>query len=50
MDRVTVQFALAVPWSLPAVLLAGATFAALRLKVDILWVVLAGGALSVFLL
>ena len=47
---VTVQFALAVPWSLPAVLLASATFAALRLKVDILWVVLAGALLSVFLL
>ena len=47
---VTVQFGMAVSWSFLAILLAGATFAALRLKVDILWVVLAGGALSVFLL
>ena len=47
---VTVQFALAVSWSLPSVLLAGAAFASLRLGADILWVVLAGGALSVFIL
>ena len=47
---VTVQFALTVAWSWPAVALALAAFTALLLKVDILWVVLTGGALSVFVL
>ena len=47
---VTVQFSWTVPWSLPAVLLATAAFIALRLKVDILWVVLAVAVFSAFLL
>jgi len=47
---VTVQFALAIPWSWLAVALGLVAFTALLLKVDILWVVLAGGALSVFIL
>ena len=47
---VTVHFSMAVSWSLPAILLVGASFAALRFKVDILWVVLVGAATSVFIL
>ena len=46
---VAVQFALAVPWSWPALALGLAAFVALLLKADILWVVLAGGALSTVL-
>ena len=47
---VAVQFGTAVGWSTPAVLIAAAAFTALRLKIDILWVVLAGAAVSVFVL
>ncbi len=47
---VTVRFSLAIHWTLPGALLAVAAFTALRLKVDILWVVLAGAVLSAFLL
>jgi chromate transporter len=47
---VTVRFGIATPWSLPAVGLAVAAFAALRVKIDVLWVVLAGAAFSVFVL
>ncbi len=47
---VAVQFGMAVAWSIPAVLIAAAAFAALRFKIDILWVVLAGAAVSVFAL
>jgi chromate transporter len=43
---VTVNFARDVSWSTPAIVLAGAAFAALRLKVDILWVVLVGALIS----
>jgi len=50
LTAVAVNFGVAVSWSLPAALIAAAAFAALRLKVDILWVVLAGAALSVLLL
>lgn len=45
---VTVQFSLTASWSVAAVLLALAAFTALRFKVDVLWVVLAGAALSPF--
>ncbi|MBI3985555.1 MAG: chromate efflux transporter [Lentisphaerae bacterium] len=45
-----VTFGMAVKWDLPVAALAVAALAALRLKVDMLWVVLAGGAVSVFLL
>ena len=43
---VAVRFALAVPWSPAGVVLALAALTALLLKVDILWVVIAGAALS----
>ena len=47
---VTIRFALNVHWDLPHVALAGAAFAALLLKQDILWVVLAGTVVSVLVL
>jgi chromate transporter len=47
---VAIQFGQAVAWSIPAVLIAAAAFAAFRLKIDILWVVLAGAAVSTFVL
>jgi len=47
---VTVRFSLAIHWNVPEALLTVAAFTALRLKVDILWVVLAGAALSALLL
>jgi chromate transporter len=47
---VTINFGVAVLWSVPAVLIAAAAFVALRFKIDILWVVLAGAAVSVFVL
>jgi len=46
---VTIRFAFNVHWDLSHVLLAVAAFLALVRKVDILWVVLAGTALSVIL-
>ena len=46
---VTGRFAQNVSWNWPHALLAVAAFIALRLKVDILWVVLVGSGLSVFL-
>ncbi len=46
---VTWQFGLAVPWSLPAVLLGAAAFIALMLKVDVPWVVLPGAIISALL-
>lgn len=47
---VTVRFALAAPWSLPAVVIAGLAFVALRFKIDLLWVILAGGIISAIVL
>ena len=47
---VAVHFGMAVSWSIPGVAIAAAAFAALRFKIDILWVVLAGAAVSVFVL
>jgi chromate transporter len=44
---VTVSFAMNVSWDLPRVLLAVAAFVALRLKVNILWIVLIGTTISV---
>ncbi|MCL5282128.1 MAG: chromate efflux transporter [Planctomycetes bacterium] len=43
---VAIHFGIAVSWSIPAVALALAALAALRLKVDILWVVLMGAAVA----
>ena len=47
---VSVRFALAAAWRLPLAAITAAAFLALRLKVDILWVVLAGGGLAALLL
>jgi chromate transporter len=47
---VTVKFAIAVPWSIPTVLMASLVLIALRLKVNILWVVLAGALVSIIAL
>jgi chromate transporter len=44
---VTVRLGINVSWEIWSVILALAAFVALRLKVDVLWVVLAGGVLSV---
>ena len=44
---VTVRFAMNVSWDLPLILLAAAAFVALRLKVNLLWVVLIGTIISV---
>jgi chromate transporter len=45
---VTIRFGLNVQWDWPHLVLAAAAFTALILKLDILWVVLAGGAISAF--
>jgi chromate transporter len=47
---VTVQFALDVSWDAPRIVLAGAALAALLLKVDVLWVVVVGIAVSMMVL
>jgi chromate transporter len=47
---VTVRFALNIPWDIIRTLLSGAAFIALFLKVDILWVVLAGTVISLIVL
>jgi chromate transporter len=47
---VAIGFGVAVPWGVPAVILAVLALAALLFKVDILWVVLVGAGVSVFLL
>ncbi len=47
---VTIEFGIAAHWSTLSILLALAAFIALRLKVDILWIVLGGAILSTLLL
>jgi chromate transporter len=47
---VAVRFGLAAHWSVVSVLIALAAFAALRMKADILWVVLVGAVLSALVL
>jgi chromate transporter len=47
---VAVRFGLAAQWSVFSVIIAVAAFVALRLKADILWVVLAGGVISTLIL
>jgi chromate transporter len=47
---VTFRFASNIPWDIPRVLLAAAAFVALLLKVEIIWIVLAGTVVSMFLL
>jgi chromate transporter len=44
---VTVHLGFSITWEAWSIVLAVAAFAALRLKVDVLWVVIAGGAISV---
>jgi chromate transporter len=44
---VALNFGLAVPWTVLSVVTAAAAFAALRLKIDVLWVALAGVIVSV---
>lgn len=47
---VTVQFTLAISWTVPAILLGIAAFVALWFKIDILWVLLVGAVLSIFIM
>ena len=47
---VTAQFASAAQWTPASILLAVAAFVALRCKIDMLWVVLAGAAISIFVM
>ncbi|NOQ45574.1 MAG: chromate efflux transporter [Desulfobulbaceae bacterium] len=47
---VTVRFALSIDWSVYQVLIASLAFLALRLKVDILWVVVIGAVVSALIL
>jgi chromate transporter len=47
---VTIRFALDIPWDVPRILLSGAAFIALILKVDIPWVVLGGTVISLIVL
>jgi chromate transporter len=47
---VTIRFALDINWNFPRILLSGAAFVALILKVDILWVVLIGTVISLIVL
>lgn len=47
---VTVQFAVATSWTSLSILLGLAAFVALRFKIDVLWVVLAGAGLSILFL
>jgi chromate transporter len=47
---VTVDFALKIPWDLPRILLMGAAFVALLLKIDLIWIIPVGGIISLFIL
>ena len=47
---VTIQFALAIPWDIPRLLIGAGALVALLFKRDILWVVLIGGVISAFVL
>jgi len=47
---VAVNFALVISWTIPSVILTAAAFAALRLKIDVLWVVLVGAVVSILIL
>lgn len=50
MAAVAIRFALSVEWGIAEAIIAIAAFLALRMKVDILWVVLAGAAISAVIL
>jgi chromate transporter len=47
---VTVRFGFAAPWTIASIILAALALCALRFKIDILWVVLAGSAVSAIFL
>jgi chromate transporter len=47
---VTFRFASNIPWDIPRVLLAAAAFVALYFKIEIVWIVLVGTVVSIFLL
>jgi chromate transporter len=47
---VAAQFAMAISWTFPSVFLAIGAFVALWFKLDILWVVLVGAGVSIFIL
>jgi len=47
---VTIHFAQNIPWDIPRILLAGAALGALLLRVEIIWVILAGIVISVLAL
>jgi hypothetical protein len=47
---VTIHFAQNIPWDIPRILLACAALGALLLRVEIIWVVLAGTIISVLAL
>ena len=47
---VTVKFAVAVPWDVVKAIMAAATFCALTRKIDILYIVLVGAVISIFVL
>jgi chromate transporter len=47
---VAINFGTAISWSIPAALITAAAFIALRFKIDIIWVVLFGAAISVFVM
>jgi len=49
MAAVTGTFSLAIPWTVPAVLLGLVAFIALRCRLDVLWVVMIGTGLSLIL-
>ena len=49
MLSVALRMGFAVSWDLPRALVAGAAFAALMLRVDVLWVILGGVGLSLFI-
>jgi chromate transporter len=47
---VTIRFALSIPWDIIRILLSGAAFVTLLLKVDILWVIVVGTVISLIVL
>ena len=46
---VLIKFAMAVPWDIPRVLLGGAALIALIIKIDLLYIVIIGGILSIWM-
>jgi chromate transporter len=50
LGAVAISFGTAISWSVPMALIVVGAFVSLRLKIDILWVVLAGATISIFVL